>query len=226
MILSKTYIRSFGPILSLLLASSFCCILVTMRLIKTGNVSYIFLLWNLFLAWVPVFFAYLLKVQVTKGSQRINLWRYFILLGLWLIFFPNAPYIITDFVHLNDQPYVKEWFDLLLTFSFAFTGLATGIISMHWAHTAVKKKFNGQIGWLFIGVCSVLSGYGIYLGRVLRWNSWDLVTNPLNIWKDIFIQASTPLAQYMTLGFGGLIFCVYLVFTSFTYLNQKSYVNR
>ncbi len=96
----------------------------------------------------------------------------------WLAMFPNAPYIITDFIHLYEIPPLTWWFDLGMILTFALSGLFLGIVSLRTMHDLVRPKLGAVIGWLFVAVASLLSGFGVYLGRFQRLNSWDLLTKP------------------------------------------------
>ena len=97
---------------------------------------------------------------------------------LWLLFLPNAPYIVTDFVHLTARSTVPLWFDGVELSAFAWTGMLLGFVSLYLVHAVARHRFGGTAGWL--GVLAVLGlvSAGVYLGRVKRWNSWDLITQP------------------------------------------------
>jgi uncharacterized membrane protein len=146
--------------------------LLCIRLIYTGELTYIFYVWNTFLAALPLLFSRLL-VRV----QQLNV-KAIVLLACWLAFFPNAPYIITDLFHFSDKPPVPGWFDLMLATTAAWNGLLLGIISL----MQVEQFLSGQLKerWvkLIVIVSFALCGYGVYIGRYLRFNSWDAVTHP------------------------------------------------
>src|SRR5690606_20092531 len=126
--------------------------------------------------------------------------------GFWLLFFPNAPYIITDLIHLNTRFNPSVWSDTLLLFTCALAGLAAGLYSLHIIHKVLDSFFKSFTSWIIVGTSLVLSGFGIYLGRVQRWNSWDLFTDPITLMGDVFIHLSNPLAIQMTTGFSSLLF--------------------
>jgi len=159
----------------MLLASLFCVGLVGLRVIETGDSTFSGLIWNLFLAWIP----FVLAVVVYDGWRRRRAAGALVVLGaLWLLFFPNAPYIVTDFVHLErtgDAPY---WYDALTVSAFAWTGVLLGFASLFLMQTVVRQWRGVAAGWIFAGVALALGSLGIYLGRFLRLNSWDALEHP------------------------------------------------
>src|SRR5687768_15042246 len=160
-------------------ATVLCFILFRIRIMLSGSTDYVFLIWNLFLAWIPLGMAYF--VSFAK-KRRYVLITVPLAATLWLLFLPNAPYILTDLQHLS-YPYggVPVWFDMLLINWFAWTGLLLGIFSLFLMHDIVRRMIGRWAGWFFVLSVSLLSGLGIYLGRFLRWNSWDLLFRPLEL---------------------------------------------
>ena len=116
-----------------------------------------------------------------------------LLLFLWLLFIPNAPYIITDFVHLNDRPPVPLWFDLVLLLISSMNGLIFGFISIGQVESIIVKYRAGISLTLFRIFIILAMSYGVYLGRYLRFNSWDALINPLEVSKGMYhsIDSST-----------------------------------
>ena len=207
------------PIVALFFLTSFSVILIILRYMSTHNLTYFFLAWNLFLAWVPLIFIKIWELRLLQ--KPLKRWKSVIMFGLWLLFFPNAPYIITDLIHLNNRFYPSIWSDILMLFSCAFTGLIVGLYSLHIAHHTLLKFFNNFTAWLIISISILLSGFGIYLGRVQRWNSWDLFANPFDLFHDIIQQIQNPQAVKITFGFAMLLFIVHFTFNSLT-RNEKS----
>ncbi|GJM34942.1 MAG: hypothetical protein DHS20C18_39430 [Saprospiraceae bacterium] len=159
--------------------------------------SFLFLAWNLLLAWIPYLLAILLERKAQQGIRL--LWLLPILFG-WLLFFPNAPYIVTDLLHLQHRPPLPLWYDLLLLFSCAWTGLMLGFLSMLKVHQVLDTRLGPGLSWAVVVASISLTGFGVYLGRFLRWNSWDLFTQPLAIIRDILMVISQPLAHLQTFG--------------------------
>ena len=189
----------------------FCVLLLFIRIKSTESLFYGFLLWNLFLAIIPYAISQYLKKTAHKKRHFIS---YFFALSLWLLFLPNAPYMITDFIHLHNENSTLVWFDLFLVFIYANTGLLHAILSLHDVYTILKDRWSELIAKNLIFVFSFLCGFGIYLGRFLRLNSWDLFTNPKLILKEIISNLGENNVWLMTFGFGSFIWLLFLLFKS------------
>jgi len=152
-----------------------------------------FLLWNIFLAWLPLLFAYLFAASLKSGR---SLFRSGSLILLWLIFLPNCPYILTDLLHLKWRHPVPHWYDLLLFISFAWTGWQLGIASLIKIFESLSSILSERWSMAVVVLAIILCGPGIYLGRVLRYNSWDLLHQPQSIIADMleatFLPWQTP----------------------------------
>ena len=202
------------PLLAILVLSSGLSIaMLGARIWYSGYITYSFLQWNLFLAWIPLFSA--LGLWALQQRQRRGTGLAGALLFLcWLAFFPNAPYIVTDFLHLTERNNVPLWYDLLLIFSFAWNGLVVGFTSLWIVQTVIAGRWGQWLSWLIVAGTLALSGFGIYLGRFLRWNSWDLLTNPRLLASDIIQRISDPMAHprtvVMTLLFSSFLTLAYL----------------
>jgi len=184
----------------LMLLTIFCGVLITTLSFYTDNFTYLFLGWNLFLAWVPLLFSLIWKHRLAL-SKPLAKWKQLGLFFLWLLFWPNAPYLITDLVHLNKWFNPAQWMDILLFFAAAATGLLVGMYSLHKVHQLLNRNFTNLFSWCIVLASIILSSYGIYLGRVQRWNSWDIVTRPFHLIKDAFIQLGTTEAWTIIIGF-------------------------
>ncbi|MDB6066110.1 MAG: hypothetical protein JWR26_2318 [Pedosphaera sp.] len=208
------------PVLALLFASAVSVILTGFRVIQTGHWGYLTLSWNLFLAWLPLVFA--LGVGRLHRSARRNSWKLYSLGGLWLLFFPNAPYIFTDLIHLNTWFRDHYWVDLTLILLVALTGFLLGFISLYLMQSMVADRVGRAASWLFILVVAGLSGFGIYLGRILRWNSWDVLIHPVGLSQDIGRWAAHPLANSTSVAFpvafAIFLFVGYLMLYALTHL--------
>lgn len=165
----------------------FTLTLLTVRMAATGSPVFIFLIWNLFLAGLPLLFSY--GVQKHRAAKPLWAW---LCGGLWLLFFPNALYITTDLFHLRERPPVPLWYDLLLLLSAAFNGALYGFLSLARMEGALRKLLGRRgMGPGIFGLL-VLCGFGIYLGRYLRYNSWDVAANPLGLGLDVWEIARHP----------------------------------
>ena len=157
------------PMLALTFASAVCLVLVSARVLWTGQLRYGFLIWNLFLAWLPLLFALLACEKFRNSSGRS--WRFLGLAGAWLLFFPNAPYIFTDLIHLTRGYFAHFWVDLVRILSCALTGLVLGFLSLFLMQSVVMRMFGRAASWLFIARVAGLSGIGMFVGRFLLLNS-------------------------------------------------------
>lgn len=195
--------RQIGVVGSLIFATSLSLGLLGLRVIYTREFDYMGLGWNLFLAWLPLVFA-LAAYNLYKRSSRLS-WLVVAACALvWLLFFPNAPYLLTDIVHLQSSHGVPFWFDLLMVVGFAWTGLFLGLVSLYLMQSLVRQTAGGPASWVFALVVSGLSGFGIYLGRFLRWNSWDVFVSPASLLADIVERFRHPLAHYQTFVFSAM----------------------
>ena len=167
------------------------------RFIYTDTKVFLFLNWNLFLAFVPWAVTSITILKPNIQSYKITI---IILLAVWLLFFPNAPYILTDLFHLRLKSSMPKWFDLILILSFAWTGLVFGFLSL-WDIEKILTKSLNQI-WISIISISLLfiGSFGIYLGRFLRWNSWDIIGEPFNLLYDITDRLINPFDHPRTWG--------------------------
>ena len=208
------------PMLALIVASATCVALVAARMIWTGRLGYSFLVWNLFLAWLPLVFALLASEKYQRASGRD--WRFLSLAGAWLLFFPNAPYIFTDLTHLTTRYYGHFWVDLMLILLCALTGLVLGFVSLYLMQSVVKRMLGCPASWLFIAAVAALSGFGIYLGRFMRFNSWDVLFRPVQLYRGIGNWVAAPLANLNSLAFpllfGTFLFISYLMLYALTHL--------
>lgn len=182
----------------------------------SGTGRYGFLIWNLFLAWIPFIISYF-TYTITRRRRLIYI-VIPIAAFLWLIFFPNAPYILTDFQHLaKPSPELPVWYDVIMLIWFAFTGLLLGIVSLFLMQEIVRREFGRWVGWGFVAVVTTLSSAGIYVGRFLRWNSWDIFNNPKDMALYAIQSAQDPSLQ--SIGFIGLFgaFFLFLYITLYTF---------
>ena len=195
----------------------FCVILILIRVQYTKSITYIFLIWNLFLAGIPYIISQLIRVNCWFKKKSLFLLTS---LGIWLLFLPNAPYIITDLIHLKYMDSGIIWFDTFLIFLFAVNGLFLGILSMTDVYCILKEKWNTTFASIIIIIIAYLSGFGIYLGRYLRWNSWDFFTNTNALVNDVITNIKTPKAIGLTIGIGSLLLIIFYSFKQY-FVNQK-----
>jgi uncharacterized membrane protein len=174
--------------IALLLMSLFSIALLLARVLFTARANYVFMLWNLFLAFVP--WALATAIRATGISSRL---LFLLIVLLWLAFFPNAPYVLTDLTHLGYDRAAPRWYDLLMLLSFGFTGAYYGFTSLKAIEDSLFERFGVKRPWIASAILIYVSCLGIYLGRFLRWNSWDLVTNLDDVMSDVYQRVANPL---------------------------------
>ncbi|MEE9348524.1 MAG: DUF1361 domain-containing protein [Flavobacteriaceae bacterium] len=201
---------------SLALLCLYAISLVVFRVFYTQSDFYLFLIWNLFLAIIPFgITSFLTQVK----SKLLN----YLLFPIWLVFLPNAPYIITDLFHLQQGTSMPIWFDLLLILSFSISGMLLFFMSLNYMFVLIKNQLSKKTAWFISISILFLSAFGIYLGRYLRWNSWDLIHQPSVLFNDVLMRiihpTQHPKTWGITLGFG-FLFCIgFIIFRVFT-VNQ------
>jgi uncharacterized membrane protein len=215
--------------------------MLAFRLGYGGRRGYWSLPWDLFLAWVPVPLAF----AVARLEEREKKpWAKLLLIAfLWLLFFPNAPYLVTEFMHLHPshaiydgflpQPLIDHsprgsipvWFDVLMLSTYAWTGLLLGFVSLYVIHRTARRLAGQACGWATAFVGTTLCAFGVSLGRFERWNSWDLLTRPLSLLSDVFDRMINPLAHPRTLGatilLAGFLMLGYLSLVALTRLGSS-----
>lgn len=203
----------------LFIATTFSLGLFYFRYYYTGSPNYIFLIWNLFLAFAPIIWFELFqefipwKNKYTKAAMFVG----------WLLLFPNAPYIFTDLMHLKNTGHaIPIWYDVFLIICFAFTGLIAGFYSLGKMRAYFANVFTSWTLNILTVLILFLTAFGIYLGRFLRWNSWDILNQPGNLAMDVIDRFINPMDHPRTWGvtiiFGILLNLIYWLFT----LNQSS----
>jgi uncharacterized membrane protein len=197
---------------SLLALSAFALILSVFRITYTDTDRYWFLIWNLVLAWLPLILAWLLYKRTPRGL--IWSWRNFGLFVLWLVFLPNAFYLVSDFIHIHVTGEINLMYDVILFSTYAWCGFILGYYSLYLVHKRALQRFGQKAHWLII-ISLLLSGFAIYLGRYLRWNSWDIIFNPIGLIFDVTDRLINPTEHILTFGatllFFGFLSMIYFV---------------
>jgi uncharacterized membrane protein len=210
----------------------FSCTLAGLRILHTGRLTFLSMIWNLFLAYIPYAISTALTVWrkpiVGPAGARPGQWFTSLMAVLrilsffiWLLFIPNSFYILTDLYHLADNhrnSRVPEWFDLALILSFAWNGLLLGILSTRHIEKLLAPEATALGRWLFLYPVMWLNALGIYIGRYLRYNSWDIITNPIDLFADILTMLLHPL-RYRDAW--GMVFCYSILLTLIYKLMKK-----
>jgi uncharacterized membrane protein len=205
-------------VFSLVAASLLCIATVEIRTQETGDPYFRFLVWNLILAWIPLAFALAAYVRArTREDAAV-----FVLLVPWLLFFPNAPYLLTDFIHLGEGP-APLWYDALMLSAFAWTGLLLGFASLYLVQMILRRAFGSEVAWLGVLAALALGSLGVYVGRFIHLNSWDALLHPLQVAEILRDQLSNvPLRMAEALlALVAFLSVAYLAVYSFTGLELE-----
>jgi uncharacterized membrane protein len=217
--------HQFFVLASLVLTTGLCLALVGVRVTYARNLVHAHLIWNLFLAWLPM-----LPALIAYNVHRREAWfrRLMVVgcVGMWLLFFPNAPYMVTDVIHLWSRgDGVPLWYDLILIIAFAWTSFYLGLVSLYLMQALVRKAIGPLTSWAFAIMVLAVSGFGVYLGRFQRWNSWDVFTAPVALLRDVYTHVRHPMANREALVFSLLFslfcFCAYLMLTALMGLSRE-----
>lgn len=201
------------------LASLVAITLLLLRVKITHSMYLLFLIWNLFLAIVPYFLSSSIHNNFFNTSKKIQNCIYTL---VWLLFIPNTFYILTDFTHLHFKNTFQFGLDLLIISSFSFAGFYVGLLSLYHMHHLTMAKYGNKTGNFFILSMSFLSAFGIYLGRVLRFNSWDIISKPVElVYTSIATLFSFETIIY-TLQLGIIILVSYVIFYHWKQKNSNN----
>ena len=195
----------------------FSCLLAIFRVIHTGRLNFLFLIWNLFLAYVPYLISGWLSGKRGWADRKLLL---VVLSLVWLVTIPNAFYILTDLYHLGDgynDRQVPQWFDLIMILSFAWNGLLLGILSVRHMEKLLAGRYEWRSELLFVYPVMWLNALGVYTGRYLRYNSWEIISNPFRLLADIAGMVIHPLRNHYA---WDMIFCFSILMT-LMYLTMK-----
>lgn len=203
-------------------AVSGCVLLYVLRVLVSGRSSYLFLVWNLFLALVPYLFAGLGTYLASRAREQKAQKLIAVFAALfWLAFYPNAPYIFTDFIHVFNRTFLRGapsewiglnaliWYDIIMNSAFAFAGHFIGLASMWLIQRCVAQVWGRLAARILVALAILLAGFGIYLGRFSRLNSWDLVFSAELVISETAEALSDPKAIMFSLAFSTFIFLTY-----------------
>jgi len=191
-------------IYAIILANATSIVLFALRFLSTQDTLYWFLIWNLFLAWLPAFFAYFL-IERLRNHRWSELWC-IVLSILWLSFLPNSFYMVSDLIHLHTTGEINIVFDVVMFISFIINGFIAGYGSMIFIHREFQKRFYVYRAYVAMLVIILASSYAIYLGRTLRWNSWDIVLHPAGILFDVGSSVVDPIVYPQAIITTGIFF--------------------
>jgi uncharacterized membrane protein len=223
--------------LSLVVGLSFlsCVLFVFVRLALTGRFAQGYLIWNLFLAAVPIPIAWLgAALSASRKSRAGTVATALVAFAAWIVFYPNAPYIFTDFIHVVRRAglgsvtatwlseYDLLWYDIVMNAAFAFVGHYLGLISMYVMHGTMRSLFGRVAGWAMMVPAILLSGFGIHFGRFARINSWDVMVDPARSMRVMVEAFTDPAALLFSLAFALFIALTYVIF----YLTKRGEMGK
>ena len=208
--------RRLAIVASLAGLSALVVAMIAVRVAYTGNDYHTNLVWNLFLAWIPCGVAIYVYDGYRRGTGRVQLWAAG---ALWLVFFPNAIYIVTDFKWLRYSAGAPLWYDVVLVAAAAWCGLLLGFMSLYLMQAVVRSAVGAVRAWGFVLGTLALGSFGVYLGRFERWNSWDVFTRPRLLAQEVLPAMANPLdhpkAVAVTVLFTAFLAISYLAFYAF-----------
>ena len=205
---------------SLLALLAFIGLLIAARIFYTGSTLYLFLVWNIFLAWIPFAIS-----NVFNKLAGYATWKQLLVFFCWLTFFPNALYIVTDLIHLQIESKVPKWFDAILLFSASVVGLMMAFISLYRIEAFLQKLIHRKLRSISIFIILFLGSFGVYLGRFLRWNSWDIISNPFQLLSSIGHRIISPFVHLQTWAVTGILTIFFYILYIFV-KKMPGYVTR
>lgn len=217
----KTLIQERFKTLSLItVALLFSGILLMVRMKLNKSYFFSFLIWNIFLAIIP--YAITMYLNTSKNVSKLKLGFWFM---VWLAFLPNAPYIVTDLIHIRIGNDSLLWLDVLVVLSFALSGLLLFYISILDMQKLLKSKFKTLPVEMISIAILFLCGFGVYLGRFLRYNSWEIISGPQYLFIDILNMIIAPFQHFeawlFTLGFGTFLIVGFWMFKTINTLEKN-----
>lgn len=205
----------------LALLSMLVIAMIVFQIAYTGTSEHSAIAWNLLLAWIPFWLALIVYDRSRSGASTLTLGAAAV---LWLLFLPNAPYIVTDLKYIDGFSGLEALYNLVLLTSAAFTGLLLGLTSLFIVHAVARRLVGALNAWALVVAVLTLSSFGIYLGRVQRWNSWDVFVRPGSLFGDVAAGLTDPLSHQrpiaVTILFTSFLLASYLVFYSVARLSS------
>jgi uncharacterized membrane protein len=209
---SRWYTARTGTVQMLLLCALFSLSMQALRVVYTGKFLFVFMAWNLFLAFIPYALSSWMSRRSFKRPAHL-IWPVFV----WTLFIPNSFYLLTDLFHLDMNYGVPLWFDLALLLSFAWTGLLLGLLSVRQMELVLARYLGRRSHLFFILPVMALNGLGVYVGRYLRFNSWDVLSRPFQLVQDVCDLVIHPLRNRVD---WSMIAC-YTILLTLIYLTMK-----
>jgi len=183
----------YRPVIAWIVGSNLLAIgLFALRYASTQTPRYSFLIWNLFLAYLPLLIAVGLRRQLRLKPLLSPLSA--ILFFAWLALLPNSFYLASDLIHLQDTGEIGKLFDATMFLAFIFSAYLSGFLAVYLLHGELIRRFGRSVGHSFVALTFLACGFAIYLGRYMRWNSWDIFINPMGVIFDVSEPIVNPVA--------------------------------
>ena len=157
--------------------------LVVVTSLAANELVYPFLIWNLFLAWLPLALAY--RLWLVLQHKLWSSWEALLVTIAWLVLLPNSFYMVSDFIHLPELPASQLLLGTITIMAFVFTGVCLGVTSLYLIHREFLKRVSVRTAAGLIGGLLLIASVAMYVGRDLRWNSWDVIVNPFGLLFDL-----------------------------------------
>lgn len=179
-------------------------VLILGRIILFHSFSLIYMFWNLFLACLAFMVSSIILLHQNEGKLTRPL---FIIGGIfWLLFLPNTFYLVTDLIHMGYGRSVPILYDVFMLFSAGLAGLLIGIYSILHVDKVLNLRYSKKTSFIIITLIMLLTSFGMYLGRFLRFNSWDIFTVPHVLVKQTFELIAHPVNNLGAYGYIALFF--------------------
>ncbi len=197
----KTF-NSFNRLLAVFFV--FIGLLIAFRIFYTGSLVHLFIGWNIFLAWIP----YVLSNFFAEVKRKAK-WKQLFLFANWLLFFPNASYMVTDLIHIEDSKDIAVWYDAVLLFASSFIGIMMAFVALRKVEFYLREVFSKRKVTILIPLILFIASFGVYLGRFERWNSWDVLKDPMALGLNIIHNFTSPIINYHTWAITVLFTAIY-----------------
>lgn len=193
------------------LSSLLSLFLFGLRVFVTGSHDYSFIPGNLALAWVSLLVIVVLakRLKTTRWQSGQNI----LLTIVWLAFLPNAWYVLTDFIHVYPNGEISQLYDIVLISTLVFSGFAIGLTGLSLFYKEICRRYNPGTSILLTEAVILLSSFAVFLGRDLRWNTWDVLTNPGSVVVNVSDQVTDPLGNQRGLN----VTILFFILISFLY---------
>ncbi len=206
---------------SVAIGSAAACVLVAGRIVGGYSHAFSFMLWNLLLAWIPYGCSFLVEALDTR-SPRGNALPMVLLSFVWLAFYPNAPYLVTDLLYLRGWTPIPLWYDVFMLAAFAWAGCLLAVASLRTMQRLVARHAGDFVSYVAASVAIGLTGVGVYLGRVVRLNSWDIVVCPHRVITGTVASLQHREGVLFSLVFSGFLSVCYVAMNAFALQAEKA----